>query len=79
MLSPPCNQCKFYVPSVNPKLSGYCTRFMAMRPEQKTPPYEFAFVARMDRTLCGDDGRLFEKSTETSCSVPLCNSDILDL
>lgn len=62
MLNPPCNQCKFYVPSVNPKLSGYCTRFIAMRPEQKMPPHEFAFIARMHNTMCGDDGRLFEKT-----------------
>ena len=63
MLNPQCNQCKFYVPSVNPKMSGYCTRFMATRPDQKTR-YEFAFIARMDHMMCGQNGRLFVKKED---------------
>lgn len=63
MLNPLCNQCKFYVPSVNPKMSGYCTRFMAIRPDQKTR-YEFAFIARMDYMMCGQNGRLFVKKED---------------
>lgn len=64
MMRPACEQCKHFIPSMVPKMSGHCAKFRARRPEIK---YEFVFMARLDHTLCGENGRYFEpkKSADT--------------
>jgi hypothetical protein len=57
MMRPACEQCKHFIPSMIPKMSGHCAKFRARRPELK---HEFVFMARLDHTLCGENGRYFE-------------------
>jgi hypothetical protein len=57
MMRPPCEQCKHFIPSAIPKMSGYCAKFKAQRPEIK---HEYVFMARLDHRLCGEGGRYFE-------------------
>jgi len=57
MMRPPCEQCKHFIPSAIPKMSGYCAKFKAQRPEIK---HEYVFMARLDHHLCGENGCYFE-------------------
>ena len=59
MMRPPCEQCRHFIPSAIPKMSGHCAKFKAQRPELKHT-HEFVFFARLDPTLCGEHGRHFE-------------------
>lgn len=59
MMRPSCEQCKHFIPSAIPRMSGHCAKFRAQRPELKHAN-EFVFFARLDPTLCGESGRHFE-------------------
>ena len=59
MLNPPCENCKYFIPSLFPRMSGHCKRFKAHSPEAKHQN-EYVFIARIDHTLCGESGRHFK-------------------
>jgi hypothetical protein len=64
MLSPPCESCKYFVPSSMARMSGHCKRFKAHSPDSKHQ-HEYVFVARIDPTLCGEFGRYFTPVPKT--------------
>jgi len=60
-----CKKCKYYIPSCSQPLSK-CKKFLRNKYYTNSTDYEYCFLAREMKHLCGESGKSFvEKKVET--------------
>jgi len=65
-----CVDCNYYyIPKKYERGYGYnhtkCMRFIKLDMNTKLSEFENAYIARGDKTMCGPDGKYFEKTPTT--------------
>ena len=61
-----CIDCKYYyIPKINNGSSIYsvskCIKFLSANIETRGHEFEYAYIVRSEKTMCGPDGKYFEK------------------
>ena len=61
-----CIDCKYYyIPKMNNGSSIYsvskCMNFLSANIETRGHEFEYAYIVRSEKTMCGPDGKYFEK------------------
>jgi hypothetical protein len=61
-----CIDCKYYyIPKINNGSSIYsvskCIKFLSANIEKRGHEFEYAYIVRSEKTMCGPDGKYFEK------------------
>jgi hypothetical protein len=61
-----CIDCKYYyIPKMNNGSSIYsvskCMNFLSANIEARGHEFEYAYIVRSEKTMCGPDGKYFEK------------------
>ena len=53
-----CKKCKYFIPSFSPHLSK-CSLFLRNKYYTNTTDYEYCFLAREMKEMCGENGKKF--------------------
>ena len=61
-----CIDCKYYyIPKINNDSSIYsvskCMKFLSADTDARGSEFEYAYIVRSEKTMCGPDGKYFEK------------------
>jgi len=61
-----CIDCKYYyIPKINNDSSIYsvskCMKFLSADTDGRGSEFEYAYIVRSEKTMCGPDGKYFEK------------------
>jgi hypothetical protein len=60
-----CKKCKYYIPSFTPK----CGLFKKFNYIKNTTDYEYCFLAREMKEMCGENGKKFTEKVEKDLFV----------
>ena len=69
-----CIDCKYYyIPKMNNGSSIYsvskCMKFLSADTDARGPEFEYAYIVRSEKTMCGLDGKYFKKLSESPIRV----------
>jgi hypothetical protein len=61
-----CIDCKhYYIPKMNNDSSIYsvskCMKFLSADTDARGSEFEYAYIVRSEKTMCGPDGKYFQK------------------
>ena len=61
-----CIDCKYYyIPKINNDLSIYnvskCMKFLSANTDARGSEFEYAYIVRSEKTMCGPNGKYFKK------------------